>query len=332
MAARVDLTRIHPLNFPEIRTIIVSCLSINRINLHACSLVSKAWLQTCLPFIWDTLDLCKFQDAQLSLIRQGIEKNGHLIRNVTLEHMRFNFSHPHLQKYILPFCKRLERIELMETLAKGVENLGTSDLNKYQLRLDEWADIAALIRQNPELKDFRIENTNVWTPPLGFWNALAVNAPKLRSLHILRATIGVDNSFNNGNSSSSDRHEGHEIIDSFLDISLDAPKLKELIWGSPHQAIELPVIIAPFLTIQITKRQLALDSLDLSEEMPFEDPELQAILMSLSRPLLSLRVKDSEFAALSLAAFLEPWMSWLRWQSSPSRESGLMTSGTHHRI
>jgi hypothetical protein len=90
--------------------------------------------------------------------------------------------------------------------------------------------------------------------------------------------------------------------------------------------VEQPVIIAPFLTIEIVKRQLALEALDLWEELPFGDLELQAILMSLSRPLLRLCVKDSQFCMQGLHALLEPRLSWARWPETNVDGAGMMAS------
>jgi hypothetical protein len=270
------------------------------------------------------------------------------------------------------------------------------DVGREQLRLKEWCDIAALVRQNPELQEFRIENANIWTPPVAFWRALAEDVPELRSFHILRVTVGkgrtgsIGNYGSNGvsgngstNSSTNWRSHNSEssepdedvILDLFLDIcdrveelhldtvvftrvktkrwingptfthlqkltyfgrstmqfelfykALDAAGLRVLTWGSPYRVTEQPAIIAPFLTAEIVKRRLALEALDIWEEMPFEDQELQSILLSLSRPLISLQVKDSEFATQSLEALLQPRLSWARWDNCNVSTGGIMAS------
>ncbi|KAK3834117.1 MAG: hypothetical protein J3R72DRAFT_452669 [Linnemannia gamsii] len=389
MAARVDSTKLHPLDLPEIRNYVVSYLTTSRSDLIACLRVSKAWQQTCLPHLWAAVDFRRFREQQLTFRREGIIKNGHLIHHVGLEHMQFYaLSGAHLQDYVLPYCHNLQRIEFSE--ASMVDN-DDEDLDKDRLRLEEWEDIAALVRQNPGLEVFRIENSNVWTIPVGFWKALSENVPELRSVQILRATVGignnlegVSNSVNNGisgnvstNSSiaSSAGLDGDVIVDLFLDIcdrveelhldaviftrtrterwndgstfsrlqkltyfgrstmqfelfykALDAIGLKELTWGSQFRAMEQPTIIAPFLTAEIVKRHLALEALDLWEEMPFEDRELQAILVSLARPLLKFCVKDSEFSMQALQALLQPRLSWDRWSGVNGGGTGVMAS------
>lgn len=379
---------LHPMDIPEIRNLVVSNLSSttnSRADILSCSYVSKAWLQTCLPYLWHKFDLRRFSSHQLHLRYQGIINNAHLIRHLSLEHMRFYELHPHLQSCVLPYCRTLQKIEFTETW-KSVDDSGAArdHLDKDRLRLREWADIVALVQQNPELQEFRIENSNVWTPPVAFWKTLAEDVPALRSLQILRATVGQggvssagsSGSYSVGGNTSSgsgagsintiDSSEPEEdvILDLFLDIcdrveelhldtvlftrikterwikgptfshlqkltyfgrstmqfelfykALDAPGLRELIWGSPYRDAEQPAIIAPFLTAEIAKRHLALEVLDLQEEMPFEDRELQFILLSLSRPLLALRVKDSGFDIQALEALLQPRPSWTQWDA-----------------
>ncbi|KAG0288186.1 hypothetical protein BGZ96_007992 [Linnemannia gamsii] len=397
-ARRVDPTKVHPMDLPELRNIVVSYLSSTpnrRPDILSCSCVSKAWLQTCLPYLWHTIDLRRFEGHQLHPRHEGIANNAHLIRHLGLEHMQFYELHPHLQDCVLPYCRALQRIELTETWKTMNEDGGAGrDADKDQLRLREWGDIAALVRQNPELQEFRIENTNVWTPPVTFWKSLAEDVPELRSFHIVRVTVGkgrtgnVGNNISNGNNGStnsstswssynceSSEPEEDMILDLFLDIcdraeelcldtvlftrvkterwingpiftrlqkltyfgrssmqfelfykALDATSLRELTWGSPYRVTEQPTIIAPFLTAEIVKRKLALEALDLWEEMPFEDQELQSILLSLSRPLISLQVKDSEFDMQSLEAILQPQHSWARWDNSNGSTGGIMAS------
>lgn len=326
-----------------------------------------------------------------------IANNAHLIRCLGLEHMQFYELHSHLQDCVLPYCRDLQRIEFTETWKTMNGDGGAErDADKDLLRLREWGDIAALVRQNPELQEFRIENTNVWTPPVAFWKALAEDVPKLRSFQIVRITVGKGrtgifgnngSNVNNGNGSTnsstswssynseSSESEDDVILDLFLDIcdrveelcldtvlftrvkterwingptfsrlqklnyfgrstmqfelfykALDATGLRELTWGSPYRVTEQPTIIAPFLTAEIVKRQLALEALDLWEEMPFEDQELQSILLSLSRPLISLHVKDSEFDMQSLEALLQPQRSWARWDNRDGSTGRIMAS------
>ncbi|KAF9902368.1 hypothetical protein EC991_005002 [Linnemannia zychae] len=397
MAASADPTSLNPLDLPEIRTYIVLYLATNRADLLACSRVSRAWLQTCLPYLWVSLDLRRFQDHQLALCRQGIVKNGHFIRNVGLKHMQFYASNgTHLQEYVLPHCHHLHRIEFSESSGAmdGSDDDHDMDLDKDRLRLDEWEYIAALVRQNPALEVFSMENSNIWTIPVGFWKALADSALELRSFEMLRATVGIDNNVasingggNNGanysvgtniySTGSSDGigQDSSVILDLFFDIcdrveelhldtvvftrarterwnigptfsrlrkliyfgrstmqfeffyrALSAVGLKELTWGSTFRAMEQPMIIAPFLTAEITKRHLALETLVLWEEMPFEDRELQAILLSLSRPLLKLCVNESEFCILALNALLEPRLSWTHWSGTNGDGTGMMAS------
>ncbi|KAF8932071.1 hypothetical protein BGZ47_011571 [Haplosporangium gracile] len=387
------------MDLPEIRNFVISYLSTSSTNsrpdILSCSRVSKAWLQTCLPYLWHTFDLRRFNNHQLHLRHQGIDNNAHLIRHIRLEHMQFYELHPHLQDCVLPYCRALQRIDFTETWTGVDDNAAERDhLDKAQLRLKEWADIATLVRQNPELQEFRIENSNVWTPPVAFWKALAEDVPELRSFQVVRATVGkgrigsVGNNGNNSvrgaasnnssgssNSSESRIPEEDVILDFFLDIcdrieelhldtvvftrvktkrwingptfshlqkltyfgrstmqfelfykALDAPGLRELAWGSPYRATEQPAIIAPFLTAEVVKRHLTLEALDLWEEMPFEDRELQSILLSLSRPLLSLQAKDSDFATQALDALLTPRSSWTRWNAGNGLTEGLMAS------
>ncbi|KAF9124640.1 hypothetical protein BGW39_008068, partial [Mortierella sp. 14UC] len=397
MAASADLTSLHPLDLPEIRTYVVSYLTTSRADLLACSRVSKAWLQTCLPHLWASFDLRRFQDHQLDLRGEGIVKNGHLIRHIGLEHMQFYALNngAHLQKYALPYCRSLQRIEFSEDRKSiyGDDDDEDMDLDKDRLRPDEWEDIAALVRQNPGLEVFWMENSNVWTVSVGFWKALAKGAPGLRCFKMLRATVGIDSNaenFNSGgntgvngnvstntsnSSNNSDISEQDVILDLFLDIcdrveelhldtvvfartrterwnsgptfsrlqkltyfgrstmqfelfykALGAAGLKELTWGTSFRAMEQPAIIAPFLTAEIKRRHLALETLDLWEEMPFEDRELQAILLSLSRPLLKLCVKESEFCIQAFHALLEPRLSWARWPGVNGDGTGVMVS------
>ncbi|KAG0270744.1 hypothetical protein BGZ95_001580 [Linnemannia exigua] len=387
MATKVDPIKLHPLDLPEIRTYVVSYLTASKSDLIACLCVSKAWQQTCLPHLWASFDFRRFQDQQLTSRGEGIIRNGHLIRRVGLEHMQvYSLNGAHLQDYVLPYCHNLQKIEFSEALIMDDDD---EALDKDRLRLKEWEDITALVRQNPGLEVFRIENSNVWTIPVGFWKALSENVPDLRSVQILRATVGIDdslesvnNSVNNGvsgnvstNCSNDGGQDGDEIVDLFLDIcdrveelhldavvfartkterwndgstfsrlqkltyfgrstmqfelfhkALDATGLKELTWGSQFRAVEHPAIIAPFLTAEIVKRHLALDALDLWEEIPFEDRELQAILSSLSRPLLKLCVKDSEFSTQALQVLLQPRLSWARWPGANGDGTGTMAS------
>ncbi|KAF9278941.1 hypothetical protein BGZ88_000271 [Linnemannia elongata] len=396
---RADSTKLDPMDIPEIRNLVVSNLystTNSRADILSCSFVSKPWLQTCLPYLWHKFDLRKFNSHQLYLRHQGIINNAHLIRHLGLEHMQFYELHPHLQDYVLPYCQALQIIEFTETW-KSVDGSGTamdhSDKNK--LRLREWADIAALIQHNPELQEFRIENSNVWTPPVAFWRALAEDVPALRSLQILRITVGQgkistaesSSSYSVGSSTSNNSGAGSSntpggstpeedvVLDIFLGIcdrveelhldtvlftrvkterwingptfshlqkltyfgqsamqlelfyrALDAPGLRELTWGSPYRAMEQPAIFAPFLTVEIAKRHLALEVLDLQEEVPFEDRELQCILLSLSRPLLALRVKGSGFDVRSLEALLQPRPSWTQWDAGSGFAGELMAS------
>ncbi|KAG9061983.1 hypothetical protein KI688_006700 [Linnemannia hyalina] len=396
-AKRAYSAKLHPMDIPEIRNLVISNLSSttnSRTNILSCSCVSKAWLQTCLPYLWYKLDLRKFNKHQLHLRYQGIINNAHLIRHLSLEHMQFYELHPHLQDCVLPYCRGLRRIEFTETW-NSVDDSGVAKdrSDKDRLRLREWADIAALVQQNPGLQEFWIENSNVWTPPVAFWKALAEDIPALRSLQILRATVGqvgissagsnisysvggnTSNSSAAGSSNSSDGSEPEEdmILDLFLSIcdrveelhldavlftgvkterwingptfshlqkltyfgrstmqfelfykALDAPGLRELTWGSPYRAMVQPTIIALILTPEIVKRRLALEVLDLQEVMPFEDRELQLILMSLSRPLLALRVKDSGFGIQALEALLRPRPSWTQWGAGSGFAGELM--------
>ncbi|KAF9144299.1 hypothetical protein BGX30_013246 [Mortierella sp. GBA39] len=396
-AKRADSAKPHPMDIPEIRNLVISNLSSttnSRTNILSCSCVSKAWLQTCLPYLWHKFDLRKFNRHQLHLRHQGIIKNAHLIRHLSLEHMQFYELHPHLQDCVLPYCRALQRIEITEAWNSVDDSRVARDRSdKDRLRLREWADIAALVQRNPELQEFRIENSNVWTPPVAFWKALAEDIPALRSLQILRATVGqggvssagsnisysiggnTSNSSGAGSSNSSNGSEPEEdvILDLFLDIcdrveelnldavlftrvkterwingptfshlkkltyfgrstmqfelfykALDAPGLRELTWGSSYRAMGQPTIIALILTPEIVKRRLALEVLDLQEVMPFEDRELQLILMSLSRPLLALRVKDSGFDIQALEALLQPRPSWTQWSAGSGFAGELM--------
>ncbi|KAF9341848.1 hypothetical protein BGZ91_000886 [Linnemannia elongata] len=322
---RPDSTKLDPMDIPEIRNLVVSNLysTINsRADILSCSFVSKAWLQTCLPYLWHKFDLRKFNSHQLHLRHQGIINNAHLIRHLSLEHMQFYELHPHLQDYVLPYCQALQIIEFTETW-KSVDGSGTamdhSDKNK--LRLREWADIAALIQLNPELQEFRIENSNVWTPPVAFWRALAEDVPALR--------VKTERWINGPTFSHLQKltYFGQSAMQLELFYrALDAPGLRELTWGSPYRAMEQPAIFAPFLTVEIAKRHLALEVLDLQEEVPFEDRELQCILLSLSRPLLALRVKGSGFDVRSLEALLQPRPSWTQWDAGSGFAGELMAS------
>lgn len=397
-ARRAHATKLHPMDIPEIRNLVVSHLSSttnSRSDILSCSCVSKAWLQTCIPYLWHKFDLRKFTSHQIHLRHQGITNNAHLIRHLSLEHMQFYELHPHLQDCVLPYCRALQRIEFTETF-KSVDDSGAArdHLDKDRLRLREWADIAALVQQNPDLQEFRIENSNIWTPPVAFWKTLAEDVPALRSLQILRATVGQggisstgsSSSYSAGGNTSSSSGAGSNntsgggepqedvILDHFLGIcdrveelhldtvlftrvkterwingptfshlqkltyfgrstmqfelfykALDAPGLRELTWGSPYRDAEQPAIIAPFLTAEIAKRHLALEVLDLQEEMPFEDRELQFILLSLSRSLLALRVKDSGFDIQALEALLQPRPSWAQWDAGGGFTGELMT-------
>ncbi|KAF9543242.1 hypothetical protein EC957_001038 [Mortierella hygrophila] len=385
------------MDIPEIRNLVISNLSSttnSRTNILSCSCVSKAWLQTCLPYLWHEFDLRKFNKHQLRLRHQGIINNAHLIRHLSLEHMQFYEVHPHLQNCVLPYCRALQRIEITEAWNSVYDSGVARDRSeKDRLRLREWADIAALVQQNPQLQEFRIENSNVWTPPVAFWKALAEDIPALRSLQILRATIGqggissagsnishsvggnTSNSSAAGSSNSNDGSEPGEdmVLDLFLAIcdrveelhldavlftrvkterwingptfshlkkltyfgrstmqfelfykALDAPGLRELTWGSSYRAMVQPAIIALILTPEIVKRRLALEVLDLQEVMPFEDRELQLILMSLSRPLLALQVKDSGFGTQALKELLQPRPSWTQWGAGSGFAGELM--------
>ncbi|KAG0272454.1 hypothetical protein BGZ95_011807 [Linnemannia exigua] len=264
----------HALDLPEIRDLIIRNIVSSKNDIAACALVSRDFYQTCLPYVWETINLRRFRGHRLEAFCEAFKIKGHLVRNVFLDIMIFHPVYtPFLRDCILPYCANLQRIDLLEsktTFTTVVNYSGHKGRAHFatdrRRRENEWILITEIIRKNPNLRSLRIKSTQKpLAAPVEFWRGLAEVVLELRTLEIVHALIGT-NGF--------DGRDGDAITRYFLAVCdcVEEIHLENVAFASPQYTDD------PWTNAAILSPLSRLRKLSYIERLPMGFPSLYRLL------------------------------------------------------
>ncbi|KAF9351662.1 hypothetical protein BGX26_010375 [Mortierella sp. AD094] len=192
---------VHPLNLPEILSLIASFLTENNAirDLASGSLVSSSFHAAFTPYLYRTFNLNTIYPPSF---QSSIKRHGHFVHNLETDFMQFGNLIPLVTAIAIPNFRNLRTLKIYQS--------PTSNNTVCDTNLKHWQELVALVEQNQVLTEFSIQMISIALFPVALWKALA-RLPNLWTLRVHGALIS------NYVEPDQEQHDQKAIVEAFLE-------------------------------------------------------------------------------------------------------------------